>query len=73
MAVGYNIYIHTNTEPARTAQVQDGINQKRIFMTIYTLCLGLSKFDAESLWCVSPRGHIHGSRAATPGILHMGG
>jgi hypothetical protein len=26
------IYLHTNTEPARTAYAQDGINQKDKFM-----------------------------------------
>jgi hypothetical protein len=28
MVVGYKIYLHTNMEPARTAKVQDEINQK---------------------------------------------
>jgi hypothetical protein len=34
MSVGYKIYLHTNTEPARTAEVQDEINQKDIFMAM---------------------------------------
>jgi hypothetical protein len=28
MAVGYKTYLHTKTEPARTASVKDEINEK---------------------------------------------